>query len=419
MTSIEFHYRPSTRDKRSRGSVFIRVIHRRKTSSITTRWKLYPDEWDCNHHKPQCLEGNERRFPTLMKIDTEMKQALLFLRELAGLWELEDRSFAATDITLAYRCREGQIHLSDFIAKLYKEMRTVGKERTARAYQTTGKRFLAFAGNDQLQLKEITGLLVRRFEMMLQQEGKSQNTISFYMRNLRAIYNKAVLTGLLEVSSHNPFENVYTGVYTTRKRALTSSEMKQINDLDLLNLNSKVNNLPTTLQKARQLFLFCFLARGMSYIDMAYLKKENIHNGIIRYRRKKTSQPLEVKINSSMQNIIRSFEKETKDSPYVFPIIDINKNTSVYHQYESGLRIQNKRLKEICKLCGIHKPLSTHVARHSWATIAKEKNVPLIVISEGLGHTSEKTTSIYLGSLDRSLLDRAGEKVARAIKTAV
>lgn len=418
MTSIEFHYRPSTRIKRSKGSVYIRVIHRRETCSVTIPRKIYPEEWDKKQQKPMYAANNEHRYPFLFKLEEEMKQIRSYLEELIARWEFEGRDYTAKEITAAYRRRLGGNLLIDYVDKLCKELRLLGQERTARAYLTTRNRLLVFTGNNHLQLKEMTGLLVRRFEMKLQSEGKSPNTISFYMRNLRAIYNKAISEGLLETAAYNPFELVYTGVHQTKKRALTAEEMKQINELDILKNNMKQKELSEQLEKARKLFLFCFYARGMSFVDMAYLKKENIKNGFISYRRKKTGQLLEIKIDSAMRSIIRYFESETKESAYVFPVIDLKKKTSVYHQYESGLRLQNKHLKRISTCCGIQKNLSTHVARHSWATIAKEKNIPLIVISEGLGHTSERTTSIYLGSLDRKILDRAGEKVAKAIKTA-
>ncbi len=423
MASIEFHYRPSVRQKRAKGSVYIRVIHKRQTGSVTTPWKLYPEEWDRKENRIKC-SGNKQRFPLLIKIEKEMAQTRSFLLGTIDQWEIQDHPFTTQDILAAYHRREGTGLFIDYVEKLSHELQISGQERTARGYLTTRNRLIGFVGNPHLQLKEITGLLVRRFEMFLEKEGKTPNTISFYMRNLRAIYNKAIAEGLLEVTPHNPFEYVYTGVCQTRKRALTASEMRLINDIDLFaieNTDTSVKEPSKQILIAQKLFLFCFLARGMSFVDMAFLRKEDIRQGVIHYKRKKTGQLLEVKVDTEMASIIRYFEKQTNGSPYVFPII-CKPGENERLQYESALRTQNNRLKRLassCKLSTINYQLSTHVARHSWATIAKEKNVPLVVISEGLGHTSEKTTSIYLGALNRNILDKAGEKVARAIKTAV
>lgn len=442
MASIEFHYRPSTRLKRSKGSVYIRVIHRRKTCSITTSLKIYPEEWNGKENCVKYAPGNEKRFPLLFKTEKEMKRILDLLHGTIDLWELQEHHFTAMDIVAAYRRSEGTGFLSDYVEKLCCEMHAAGQIRTARGYLTTCRRLIKFVGNTQLQIKEVTGLMMRRFEMLLEKEGKAPNTISFYMRNLRAIYNKAITEGLLEATPHSPFELVYTGVCQTKKRALSSQEMFRLSEWKPLSVESGKWKMESErgLRKAQQLFLFCFLARGMSFVDMSFLKKEDIRDGVIRYRRKKTGQQLEVLVCKEMKRIIRHFEKEVKDSPYVFPVIK-QSGENERLQYESALRTQNNRLKRLTaqlkmkseklivkgkdntnkdnfQLSIFNFPLSSHVARHSWATIAKEKNVPLVVISESLGHTSERTTSIYLGSLDRSKLDKAGAKVASVIKTA-
>jgi len=209
---------------------------------------------------------------------------------------------------------------------------------------------------------------------------------------------------------------VYTGIQPTRKKAIEAKDIRQLERwVKKEELRKKV--FPEPLVSSVYYFLFCFYARGMSYVDMAYLKKSDIRNGVLRYRRKKTGQYLEIRIIRELQEIIDFFSSRVVDSPYLFPIIH-RKNKSGRLQYESGLRLQNKRLKEISREAGLDYPLSTHVARHTWATIAKKEHIPLSVISEGLGHTSPKTTAIYLASFDNNTLDQANVKVIKAIKRA-
>lgn len=418
MTSIEFHLRSSIRSKRSKGSLFVRVIHNRIPRSITTSFRIYPEEWDSGGHQLIYHPDNVSRFPKLRKIEEDMLQLRMYLEDVADRLEMAGYEFSSSDIIAAYRQRQGGHLLSDFIEKLCDELIRTGRERTARGYQTLMNRVIGFTGDKNLQLKQITPLLVRRFEYKLQQEGKAVNTISFYMRNLRAVYNKAIRQGLLPVFPQDPFEDVFTGVKVTRKRALTKEEMSKIDHIlnKMYSFGEKQKRTDLGLRNSCLLFLFSFYARGMSFVDMAYLKKENLRNNVISYRRKKTGQLMEVKVTASMRHILQLFEAATDGSPYLLPIIH-KIGISERLQYESALRIQNNRLKRIASLCGLEKNLSTHVARHSWATIAKKEHLPLAVISEGLGHTSEKTTAIYLASFDRSVLDRANEKVARAIKS--
>lgn len=417
MTSIEFHLRSSVRAKRSKGSLFIRVIRNRIPRSITTPFRIYPEEWDSTGNCLVYHSDNRERFSKLRKISEELEQIRMYLEEVVGRFEMSGSDFSSSDIIAAYRQRQGEHLLSDFVDRLCLDLFQTGRDRTARGYQTVVNRIVRFTGEKNLLLKQITPLLVRRFEYSLQQEGKAVNTISFYMRNLRAIYNKAVRQGLLPASLYCPFENVFTGVKITKKRALTKEEMSTIDNI--LNRITSFEKLSSKsgeeMRKSCLLFLFSFYARGMSFVDVAYLRKENLKNNVITYKRRKTGQLLEIKLTSSMKHILQYFNKYTQNSSYLFPIIH-REGVPERLQYESALRIQNNRLKKIAVLCGLEKNLSTHVARHTWATIAKQEHLPLAVISEGLGHTSEKTTAIYLASFNRSVLDKANEKVGRAIR---
>lgn len=497
-TTIEFHFRPSRREKRSAGSVFVRVIRKRSGRSLTLPLKIYPDEWDHAEHRVAFPSENKNRFPYLWKAEHEIERVRFMLSERISKLEAAGHPFSSADVLRA--CRRGgkSSLLFAFTRKLARELSAAGRERTARGYMTTVRRLIAFTGNRETSIAAITPHLMQRFEYCLRSEGKALNTVSFYMRNLRAIYNKAVKEGKLDPFAHDPFEDVYTGICVTKKRALTKEQMAMLQNWTVplnhhhmrtcnkssvsagANFNSEVDSkVPLSgelrrdvfrgadLIQAQQLFLFGFHARGMSFVDMAFLRKEDIREGVLRYRRKKTGRPLEMKVSQDMARIIRFFEKETASSPYVFPLIR-RPGENERLQYESALRTQNNRLKRLafqlitenaqwrveektkrvdtcssyCQLSAfnrrpglavgkrkesIHKnnsqlstlnfQLSTHVSRHSWATIARRERVPLVVISEGLGHTSEKTTAVYLASFDRKVLDRAAQKVSAAVKT--
>ena len=204
------------------------------------------------------------------------------------------------------------------------------------------------------------------------------NTISFYMRNLRAVYNRAVEKGL--TPQNNPFRHVYTGVDKTVKRAIPIKVIKALKELDL--------SMKPSLDFARDMFMFSFYTRGMSFIDMAYLKKTDLQNSILTYRRRKTGQELSIKWEKCMAEIIAKYPENKTD--FLLPIIKEEGNER--RQYDNTLHLVNYRLKELSTMLKLQRPLTMYVARHSWASAAKAKNVPLSVISEGMGQPSTRVT---------------------------
>jgi len=419
MTSIQFHLRPSSCGREFGGSLFIRVIHKRKALSVTTPFRLYPSEWNERH---SCLvyrpEGSSR-FLYLSGIEKIMAVEKELLSNIVSSLE-EHGEFSVTDIIRLYRLRKSGVPMLPFAEKLSNKLTSQGQHRTARAYLTTSRGLAHFSGKDCFTLADIRPSLLKDFEADMLERGKTLNTVSFYMRNLRAIYNRAIRESLVESPKKNPFEGVYTGVEQTKKRALSREDMALLSR-DLLSRDKNKEERPEKLEAlsmAQRFFLFSFHARGMSFVDVAFLKKSDIRNNLLTYRRRKTGQQLEMIVTPEMRRIMDSFQSETKASPYVFPIIQ-KPGEDEYRQYETGLKRQNLRLKQLAKNCQlsiINYQLATHVARHTWASLAKELNFPLAVISEGLGHTSEKTTSIYLSSFDRTVLDSMNRRISRAVK---
>jgi site-specific recombinase XerD len=307
--------------------------------------------------------------------------------------------------------------LVTYTERLASELERSGNRRTAKAYRTAVYRLQQFSGHPRLGFEHLTAGLVSDFQQALKANGRSMNTISFYMRTLRAIYNKAVGEGRAGHHGESPFTRVYTGVPATRKLALSASELACLSALDPTDpdtVRAGRQELPEHLAQGLAMFLFCYHARGMCFVDMANLKKADVADDTIRYRRSKTGQAIELTILPPMRRIIDWFAQRNAGSRYLFPIVDEAGGDAAL-QYESGLRLQNMRLKKIAAMCGISRKLSTHSARHSWATVAKNAGLPLAVISEGLGHSNQRTTEIYLASLERSVLDRASQVVSEAI----
>ncbi len=119
---------------------------------------------------------------------------------------------------------------------------------------------------------------------------------------------------------------------------------------------------------ARDLFLFSFYTRGMSFVDMAYLKKRDLQGGVLTYRRQKTGQRLFIKWERPMQEIVAKYD--IPGSPYLLPIIRDTQREE-RRQYQNAGHFVNRRLKRIGEQLGLAIPLTSYVARHAWASSAK------------------------------------------------
>ena len=274
--------------------------------------------------------------------------------------------------------------------------------RTAETYEAALRSFQRFLGAPTLAFREITPTLIARYEVYLAGRGLSRNTSSFYMRILRAIYNRAVDAGL--VRQRSPFRHVYTGVDKTRKRAVPLSVIRRIKHLDLSGSPS--------LTLARDLFLFSFYTRGMSFVDMAGLTPGNLNGGYLRYIRRKTGQPISIRWEKCMQEIVDRYPDIATGR--LLPIV-VRTGVDPRRQYRTALFEVNKGLAEISRLLRLDCPLTTYVARHSWASIAYANEIPLSVISEGMGHGSEKVTRVYLASVNSSAVDKANRRILKML----
>ena len=381
---------------------------------------------------------------------------------------------------------------------LAEDARSEGRQRRAEIWRTTFNSFSRFLGGKDIGLRQMEGRLMQRYENHLLAGGLCPNTTSFYLRNLRSAYSKAVKAKLCPAPRQNPFSEVYTGVAKTRKRAVCADTLRAIRKLDL-------DGRPD-LDYARNLFLLSFYTRGMAFADMAGLRRSDLKEGILCYVRRKTGRPLFVHWEGRMQETLetlwrnaeamraaaprwggkrlsrrdagvadgrlpdcnrkrdasgfrdevrsgrtRSFLKPVSEADgedsvskdavwnkerrrkrnrkesescgrarsgqgdgYLLPII----RDGEFHARSSYRNVQykvNQSLKEIGRMLGLKTPLTMYVARHSWASLAKSKEVPLSVISDGLGHASERVTRIYLASLDMNAVDEANRMIINGI----
>lgn len=304
-------------------------------------------------------------------------------------------------INLKNRCSSKK-SLALFMQTNITHLKELEQTRTGETYATAFNSFMRFTNGEDVSLSEMDSDMMVAYETYLKVNGVSMNTISFYMRILRAVYNRAVEQGI--TLQRYPFKHVYTGVCKTIKHALPLSVIKQIRLLEL--------PPNSTLDYVRDMFLFSFYTRGMSFVDMAYLHKEDLSEGILSYKRKKTGQLLHIRWERCMENIVKKYS--WNHTVYLLPILKDN-GVDERRQYKNAITLMNRRLKDIGRMVGLTHPLTMHCARHSWASVAKHKRIPLSVISESMGHDSEGTTMIYLSSLDTAVIDEANKQVLKEL----
>ena len=385
------------------GTLYYHLIHQRSLRWISTDYHVFPDEWNDKKSVITVSNRNSRRAHLLLiqsKIDWEMKQMQRIIRDK----EMDGIPYTIEDIAKEiHQLPPSQSVFAFFRQQIAKkeQMQCIG---TKNNYVSAATRFMEFRDHEDLTFTQMTSDMMEMYQAWLWNRGVGQNTVAFYLRTLRTLYNKAVEAG--QAPSNDIFSHIQTANVRTAKRAISVKDIRKIEKLELPRGSS--------LDKARDLFLLSFYLRGMAFVDMAFLKKSDLKCGMISYNRRKTHQNLNIEWMKPMQAIIDKYAEQTKVSPYLLPILT-GKETSLYTAYRKVEHNTNYNLKKIGERIGLKIPLTTYVARHTWASIALLMNIPIATISEGMGHNSFKTTQIYLQSLDMATINEANERIIKKI----
>ena len=401
MASIKVKFRPSTVPGRE-GSIYYQILQERKTRQLSTEYRIFSEEWDEKLGKI-IVPKDSRRMVMITTVRENVRSDVERLTKINRKFDLIGLSYTADDVIEEFHRYRDEYSLFNFMGKLIIKLKQNGKIRTSETYTSTLKSFRKFRKDEDIMLDCITSEIMEEYEAWLKNNGLIPNSISFYTRVLRAVYNRAVEDGIID--NRYPFRKVYTGVDKTVKRALPLPVIKKIIRLEL--------SMAPALDLARDMFILSFYLRGMSFIDMAFLKKSDLRNGSVTYRRRKTGQQLIIAWEPEMQMILDKYPENNTD--YLLPIITkpVNNERNTYRN--KGYNI-NHNLKKIAAMVGVNVPVTLYSARHSWASAAKAKGIPVSVISEGMGHDSEATTQIYLASLETSVVDKANTVILKSLK---
>lgn len=403
MASIKVKFRQSSVSGRE-GTLFFQIIHQRQVRQICTGFHIRNGEWDRGGSSvtvPSAIDSQRSEYLSSVREAVSDGQARLMA--IISRFEEKGLPYTAQDVVKDFHTSSAIVGVVSFTRKLVEEMKSIGKKKMAKRFTVSLNSLLRYTDGNEVAWREFTSTFILGYEEFLMERGLCRNSTSFYMRNLRSIANRAVELDF-DVP-RNPFKYVYMGVDKTVKRAVPLDTVCKIRDLDLTGQPS--------LEFARNVFMFAFYTRGMSFIDMAFLKKSDVRDGVITYSRRKTRRLLQVRIEPEIRDIIDRLGQD--GSSYLLPII-ADGCDDVEKQYENAYCRVNRNIQKIGKMLRLETKLTLYVARHAWASIAHANNVSVSTISKAMGHDSESTTLIYLRSLDMSSVNKANSDIIRMME---
>ena len=403
MATVKLKFRPST-VQFAEGTLYFQVTHKRKVKWLSTGLYVFPHEWDANT-ATVLVPAAGKRNAVLILVQSKVELALRQWKLVLNSMELNHNDFTVEELCDAFNRNSLPKTVFMFLQEQVVNKELMMRHGTARTYSNAYRRFKAFRNDVDLTFDQLTPGMIEHFEAWFIHRRLKQNSIRCYLRTLNTMFSKALEEGLLR--NRNLFSRVHLSYVPTAKRAIGEKEMRMIAKLQLRE--------GSTLALARDIFVFSYYMRGMSFVDIAYLRKTDLRNGMWTYSRMKTNQSLTVEWEEAQQRIIDRYTSKTKDSRYLFPVIKQEDGT----EYEQCQRMQlniNRALKKIGERIGLKIPLTTYVARHTWASVARNVNVPVSVISVGMGHRSIKTTEVYLDSVDISRVNEANRMLIKRIE---
>ncbi|NOT91958.1 phage integrase SAM-like domain-containing protein [Ferruginibacter sp.] len=387
--------------------LIMRLGHNERTTSIQLGINLLEKDWD---DKNRIVRKTYEGVNTVSRLNNIIQKKKADAMDI--IFKLhESKQLPLLSITTLREKIQLQGKTQSFFKyaeALVAELKKAKRIGTASSYQGVINVLKTFANGKTLSFTDINYSFLSRFETDHKSRGNGINGLAVYMRTIRAVYNRAIKEGVAEKESY-PFIDYKIKTAPTAKRAL---EWELLNKIVICKIPIKHRCF-----NARNYFVASYMMYGMNFADMAFLKKTDIVNGRINYRRQKTSKLYDIKITDSLNKILSYYIELNPDSEYVFPIIKRETAETQAKDIVWARKRYNKRLKDIAELCGIETKVTSYVSRHSFATQAMLMEVPVKAISTMLGHSSLKTTETYLQSLPSNVLDDYNARIMKNKKS--
>lgn len=401
-TSLKLSLDQRRKRKDNSFPIIIRIGHFQRTTSISTGHSVTKEQWDDSKRQVRRSYKGVESVASLNNILlNEKAKAQEIINELYKKGELDYLSVKQLKDKIVRKSKYDSFFSYGY--SLVDELKISQRHGSARSYNGLLGILKVFTKNRDLKFNELNYDFLKKFERFhLSKKGNTVNGVASYMRTIKAIYNKAIKEDIIQRDAY-PFYKYQIKLVPTQKRAIDVLHFKKIMELKL----EKENNL----FNYRNYFLLSYMLLGMSFVDMAFLKISNIVDGRIKFQRKKTSKLYDIKITEQLSELFKFYIKGKSKNEFILPILKRDTLELQYKDEQWALSRYNKGLKKIAKLCNIEERITSYVSRHSFATHAMQRDIPLPAISSMLGHSKLSTTQIYLKSLPNEILDSYQEQL--------
>jgi integrase len=401
------------KNKKGESPIFIRIIEDRKSRYIKTGLMATEEDWDFNEN---LFKTKYRKSEDFLKAESHRQNNELLKKKLADTETLIKDLMINDNLISSEQVKQEIVKAKNaskqslfaYIDTIVDEKSKMGTIGTAKCYsdlKNSLKTFIGKDGKSDLTFKDVTVAFLKKYETDFKLRGTTDNGISFYMRTLRAVLNKAISEGACKKDIY-PFDAYKISNLSTKtiKRAINKADIELIRHYEC--------ESDSQLFRSKNIFLFSFYNRGINFSDIAMLKWENIRENRLTYTRLKTGKYYNILLLDPALDILLYYRSNfyRGENSYIFPILDDQRHLtpiSIQNRLHKVLGQTNKDLKLIGEQLGIKTPLTTYVARHSYATVLKRSGVSTSIISEAMGHDSERTTQIYLDNFENDVLDEA------------
>lgn len=352
------------------------------------------ENWDFKSNLPNDKCPNRERIIILINEKVNEIQRIALDKKIAG------RDFSASTLIESAKPSEtSKRTVGDYFLSYIENLKNENRLRYAGMYEISYNSFIKFAKHLDIPFYDIDVGWLKKYEAWGKAQNLSVSTISTRLRHLRAVFNLALLEHAIKSDCY-PFHNYKVSKLNkaTAKRALSKDDIRRI-------MEYKGKSQMECL--AIDIFTFSYLCAGINFIDMAKLKYSNIQENQLVYNREKTKKLIITPLQERAKRIIEKYNDGK--SAFVFPILSNfhSSDVQVANRLHKVLANLNKHLKAIGVKLKLPIPLTTYVARHSFATVLKRAGVSTSIISESLGHSSEKITQVYLDSFDKEQMNTA------------
>ena len=377
--------------------IVLRITKDRKPKLISLGMNCNLKDWDETNQlfKKSCSNYIQRN-----RVLLKMKEkALKIIDEFA----LNGEDFTLTQFEMKFRGKDlSKVTVLEFWEEKIEDLIKAGRVGNARAYRDTKTSFFKFQKNTKVMFKEITPAVLDKYETYMRSNGCTDGGIAVRMRELRALINDAIKKKVVQ-EKHYPFKVYKISKLKGKgiKKALSREEIKLIEIFD--------TEMHPHLVDTKNYFLFSYYTRGMNFYDMMKLTWDNIQGDRIYYVRSKTKGRFTIQVLEPVRKILKYYKNQNRLTPFVFPILLREELTpsQIENRKAKTLKKFNRQLKEIAKIQGLEKSISSYTARHSFATNLKHFGISADVIGEAMGHSNVEITKAYLKEFGDDVLDDA------------